>query len=172
MASIKCSFCNMGIHYHNEPNGTEFIMFPSNFWYSLEHLTSNVNESYRYLKSDAIELEFPNSYYKFWMCPNCKSIILFEKNTPYVAGIYTVNHKHEKSNSSNIDYIVFSDKTWDFITERKIKLTYLPKKFPGEYFIVKSKDFFYVYADKDLSKLIQTYSLDLDITHKAKSESI
>lgn len=31
MASLKCSNCGEGIHYHDEADGTQYIVFPEKY---------------------------------------------------------------------------------------------------------------------------------------------
>ena len=52
MASLKCSKCGYGIHYHDEPNGTEWIEFELNTW---EKLLSSQKEISSYKSDTALE---------------------------------------------------------------------------------------------------------------------
>ncbi len=52
MASLKCSKCGYGIHYHDEPNGTEWIAFELNTW---EKLLSSQKEISSYKSDTALE---------------------------------------------------------------------------------------------------------------------
>lgn len=172
MASIKCAVCGCGIHYHDEPNMTEYILFPTKFWKNLRNYYSNAEPVLYKLKADALELEHQDVYYKLWLCPKCKTAIVFEKHSPNVDKILVEMKDSDSLETGSIEYIAFSDCTWDAITEGNTNIDELPSKFPGEYYISSFNGRYYIYSDEMCKNLISTYAFDEVLTHRIKSEEL
>ena len=68
MASLKCSSCGSAIRYHDEANGTQYILFSRDVWEKL--ILSVINIS-RYL------LDGTCDYYTIWKCPVWSNLCFF-----------------------------------------------------------------------------------------------
>lgn len=73
MASIQCTNCKLGIHYHGEPEGIEFILIERKDWdkiissnFDPKNKKINAQTGYPNLyRTDTIEEDFPNAVKKF-----------------------------------------------------------------------------------------------------------
>ena len=108
MASLKCCKCGYGIHYHDEPNGTEWIAFELNTW---EKLLSSQKEISSYKSYTA------SGWYSIWKCSECGTLHVFKTNEIhlYKAFEHTDGFVWEKDNGKKC--VAFEDFVWDQITE-------------------------------------------------------
>ena len=82
MASLQCSKCGEGIHYHSLPQDIEYIYFPQMVWESIcstkfDKNNKVMDESGVYPKlyrSSTIENDFVGKYEKIWKCPACGTL--------------------------------------------------------------------------------------------------
>ena len=151
MASLKCSHCGFGIHYHDEPNGVEYTALSQDLWNSFSKTDKPI---VRYV------LDGNDDFLCIWRCPECGCIHTFEAYRPifkqaYIpcddVAIYTESKK----------YLVFIDFLFEDISERGLSA----KEFAngGKY---SSDSFFYaminnecviVYSDETCTKEIKKY---------------
>ena len=151
MASLKCSHCGFGIHYHDEPNGVEYTALSQELWNSFSETDKPI---VRYV------LDGNDDFLCIWRCPECGCIHTFEAYRPifkqaYIpcddVAIYTESKK----------YLVFIDFLFEDISERGLSA----KEFAngGKY---SSDSFFYaminnecviVYSDETCTKEIRKY---------------
>ena len=151
MASLKCSHCGFGIHYHDEPNGVEYTALSQELWNSFSKTDKLI---VRYV------LDGNDDFLCIWRCPECGCIHTFEAYRPifkqaYIpcddVAIYTESKK----------YLVFIDFLFEDISERGLSA----KEFAngGKY---SSDSFFYaminnecviVYSDETCTKEIRKY---------------
>ena len=151
MASLKCSHCGFGIHYHDEPNGVEYTALSQELWNSFSKTDKPI---VRYV------LDGNDDFLCIWRCPECGCIHTFEAYRPifkqaYIpcddVAIYTESKK----------YLVFIDFLFEDISERGLSA----KEFAngGKY---SSDSFFYaminnecviVYSDETCTKEIRKY---------------
>lgn len=131
MASIQCSKCNTGIHYHGESNGIQYYFIKKNDWkkictsyfdkYNKIFSEGNLPKLFR---SDTIEEDFSNNIIKAWKCPHCKLFMFFNRNDEITNEFEPIKIDNTNiisaSTDSQTDYIVFDDFTWDKLTERAI----------------------------------------------------
>ena len=120
MASLKCSKCGYGIHYHDEADGTQMILFKKFVWDELVH--SNLSVS-RYI------LDGTEDYYLIWKCKECGSLYFFRGKGTTVWRAYQIADNIE-SNQYGESFVGFSDIDWDVITEEKITGKSIIEKFP------------------------------------------
>ena len=151
MASLKCSHCGFGIHYHDEPNGVEYTALSTELW----NLFSETDKPIvRYV------LDGNDDFLCIWRCPKCGCIHTFEAYRPIFKQAYipcddvAVYTKSKK-------YLVFIDFLFEDISERGLSA----KEFAngGKY---SSDSFFYaminnecviVYSDETCTKEIRKY---------------
>ena len=151
MASLKCSHCGFGIHYHDEPNGVEYTALSQDLWNSFSKTDKPI---VRYV------LDGNDDFLCIWRCPECGCIHTFEAYRPifkqaYIpcddVAIYTESKK----------YLVFIYFLFEDISERGLSA----KEFAngGKY---SSDSFFYaminnecviVYSDETCTKEIKKY---------------
>lgn len=164
MASLKCSFCGNGIHYHGIPDGTEYVMIKEKDWYDI---TKNVfdpnnkiskNNYPMLFKSDTMEDEFSEFFIKFWMCKKCETIALLNPNDITVDKIY-VKSENENKNILGERYFVFSDIDWDKITEDSIPISQILNKYSPTYIIYMDNMSLSFMDFKNDAKVIKHYVL-------------
>lgn len=108
MASLKCSKCGYGIHYHDEPDGTEWIAFESGLWKKLCDSTKELS-SYT---SDST-----SGWYSVWKCPKCGSLHVFSTHDIHLLKAFEPADKADGTVESQMNLIAFEDIIWDQITE-------------------------------------------------------
>lgn len=110
MASLKCAKCGYGIHYHDEPDGTEWIAFDMGTWKRL--LSSD-------LEISAYEIETKTGWYSIWKCKECGTLHIFRAmDTELYKAFEPVDFTDTESYSNNkLECIAFEDVVWDQITE-------------------------------------------------------
>ena len=121
MASILCSKCNTGIHYHSEPQGIEYYFIKQDDWkeicqskFNPDKKEMNHTRYPRLYRTDTLEDDFAKSIVKMWKCPNCGTFMLFDNRG-------NVTKTYEESNVSFVgesifEGIYFDDYLWDQIT--------------------------------------------------------
>ena len=133
MASILCSSCKCGIHYHGIPNGTEYIWIRDEDW---KRITSAVfdptNKVYaddgwqpELYRTDTIEEDFPNAIKRFWKCPECGTLLFFGNKGKMLAA-YKPVITDENQEKCSVSGVCFSDHHWDDITEAGIPDNRIP----------------------------------------------
>lgn len=158
MASLKCSFCGKGIHYHGIPNGIKYIFCSLSDWQTLE------NEN---LNADCLELEHYEKFIKAWKCPKCGTFAFFDDRV-HVGKVYTPKKTFSTNSLQNpINFgVFFEDYTWDKITESDIPTKEILQKFPHQW-LLKNADEIWIFSDKNMQKcLAQYYEIEIapDIT--------
>ena len=108
MASLKCSKCGHGIHYHDEPDGTEWIAFEKNVWNELCCSSKEFS---------SFTSETENGWYSVWKCSECGSIHVFKTNSIYLMKAFEPSKSVEKNCTKGLELVAFEDTTWDQITE-------------------------------------------------------
>jgi len=111
MASLKCSNCGNRINYHDESDGTQYIVFSEHSWLRL--IESDIYVS-RYLLEDNVDLYFA------WVCKECGAIHIFNQNSAIVSSTYRQVKSTEFDNKTSEKFIAISDINWDIITETQI----------------------------------------------------
>lgn len=137
MASIQCSSCKHGIHYHGEPNGICYIIIETNDWkeiissaFDAKSKIFDAQGQYpKLFRSDSIEEDFPDAVKKCWKCPKCGTLMLFD-----IYGKITGSYAQDNNLSlceaiPNFDGVIFDDYQWDKITESSIPNGRIPDYF-------------------------------------------
>lgn len=150
MATLKCSNCGFGIHYHDESDGTQYILFEESVWKNL--VKSDLYTS-RYI------LDGNEEYTLLWKCKECGSIYLFESDYIHIKEAYKEVHEVISIDSNCKKYIAYSDVDWDKITEDRIYGRDIKKIVPEccELTLFISNQFCYVFKSDDLNKPYKIY---------------
>ena len=111
MASLKCSFCGEGIRYHDEADGTQYIVFRDMDWEILKKSELYVS---RYM------LDGNQEYFLIWKCKKCGTIHVFKDGGNAVTSAYKPIESRKNHITSGENYIAFSDYDWDTMTETRI----------------------------------------------------
>ena len=137
MASIQCSKCKAGIHYHGEPEGIEYVIITYHDWETI--ITSRFNRANKqydeinnYLKlfrADTIESDFPGTVHKAWKCPVCGTVMVFDEHGRVIKVFEEWCVKEENSEKEVLEYVIFDDYTWDRLTDSTIPDWQIPDQF-------------------------------------------
>ena len=149
MASLKCSNCGYGIHYHGISNGTEYILFDLNFWNWIITQKFDKNKKtydksgYPFLyRSDSIQTEFVDKVYHFWKCKKCGTLAFFKPECNMVDSVYTPDESYKPNyNSKKIGrFICFDDHLWDEITEKALPVNEIMVKYVPAMYVLFFED--------------------------------
>lgn len=151
MASLKCSFCGHGIHYHGEPpDGTEYIFCKLADWQKLEK---------KNLPSDDLESE-DNGLLKYaWKCSECGTFAFFDERGQ-VTAVYTPRKNFSPvSMQEPTEFgLFFDDYLWYDITEDEISAAEILKKYPQNLWLLKNDEEMRIFKDKEMTNCIEEYS--------------
>ena len=137
MASLQCSKCKAGIHYHGEPEGIEYVLIKIKDW---EVITSSKfapdkkqyypgSKSPRLFASDSIEMDFPEMIATAWKCPECGSLMFFGENGSVSASFEEDMDAPITESSVGDLYVIFDDYAWDALTESALPDWKIPEQF-------------------------------------------
>ncbi len=150
MASLKCSVCGSGIHYHSEPEGIQFIFFKDSDWGKMMSMS---------LTSDEIESENHGSYLYAWKCPSCGAFAFFDADW-HVNMIFKLISEDISSKEihQNLDTgLLFDDYLWNRITEDSIPVKDIIDKYSGFYYVAKNEHAMFIYEDREMRNLMFSY---------------
>ena len=154
MASLKCSKCGYGIHYHDEPNGVEWIAFEMETWNRL--CSSRMPIS-------SYELDTKSGWYTVWKCEKCGTLHVFKAMDIYIDMIFESQDAviGQTFEGNVIECVAFEDVVWDQITETEEEGNAFDDKFkdvPRKY-IRFCKDTLYIYTYSDCTSIEKMYKL-------------
>lgn len=159
MASVLCNKCKMGIHYHSEPQGIEYVYIDQNDWedicnsaFDTKSKIMDDNGYPKLYKTDTLEDDFKDRIVKVWRCPNCGSIIKFDREGN-VMETYEVSSENDLGNYLS-EGLCFDDYLWDEITEEACPNRELSSKKPSLYVKVFTKGILVV---KEGTEKVQKY---------------
>lgn len=165
MASILCSKCHQGIHYHGEPNGIQYVMICKTDWDKIvssdfdsrQKIIDQTSGYPKLYRTDTIEEDFPESVKKFWKCPHCATLHFFDTDGRVVSVYEPAVLTKEKWGSGHIEGWFFDDYKWDELTEKMLPDSKLSSK-TGELneLIVSSDAVVMRNADTDM---VNTYKI-------------
>lgn len=149
MASLKCSFCGNGIHYHGIPDGTKYIFCTLENWQEIEKQN---------LRSDEIELENYEKFTEAWKCPKCGTFAFFNSRV-HVSEVYTPANKipTDKVLDKSTFGVFFNDLLWDEITEDNISAKDILRVYPKHCWIVKNQNEMRIFSDKKMTNCVAQY---------------
>ena len=157
MASLQCSKCGQGIHYHSLPQDIEYIYFSKMVWESIcstrfDKNNKEMDESGIYPKlyrSSTIENDYLGKYIKIWKCPTCGTLHVFSSEG-------SVKNVFIKDNGA-ITYdcieegVMFGDYLWNDITDQDISNDKLLSIEPS-FYVKRSPDYLVISSTVDFSK--------------------
>lgn len=128
MASILCSKCSQGIHYHGEPNGIQYAMITKADWDKIKSskfdpshkIIDPMNRYPKLFRTDTIEDDFPETVKKFWKCPFCGTLHFFDSEGLVLSAYEPGAFENENGDFNNIEGWYFDDYKWDKLTEEAI----------------------------------------------------
>ncbi len=143
MASIQCSKCGEGIHYHSIPEDIEYTYISKSTWKEICSCKFNKdNKIYgkdgypKLFRSDTLEFDFESRILAMWKCPACGTYHLFDENG-HVKRIFA--HTADKTLDGKVEEgLLFNDYRWDELTEKAVPNTELKNERPTLY--VKMND--------------------------------
>ena len=122
MASVLCSNCNIGIHYHSEPGDVQYIYINSSDWLKICNSAFDQNSKIiddhgypKLFRTDTIEEDFGSLITKVWKCPNCGSIMAFDDEGRVCRTYCKTNEPLDRKLIS--EGMAFDDYLWAHITE-------------------------------------------------------
>lgn len=170
MASLKCSKCGFGMHYHDEPNGIEYIIIAQDNWSALKDYSFD-NNGLNYMPNvDEIELLLPTFIIKVWKCPVCGTIAMFDNSNIQVNAVYVQAINGFEVHLCGNVYYAFSDYSWDKLTELPIKINEVAGKCEPDYVLYEQDKHVDVYLKSNLEYKV-SYEFDKGLTEKTKSFS-
>jgi len=139
MASIQCSRCNQGIHYHSEANGIEYRLISKDNWSLICNSKfdktrvemDNTNTYPKLFRSDTIDEDFSNNIIVFWICPYCGSIIFFDNEGNVTETFILSDEQYQLTDYT--EGIVFDDYSWEKITDSCVPNNELKDTNPSAY---------------------------------------
>ena len=160
MASLKCSKCGYGIHYHDEPNGVEWVAFELGTWNNLCASSKSIS---------SYEIDTKSGWYTVWKCEECGTLHVFKAMDINMDRSYELqDNAATKAQEENvIECIAFEDIIWDEITETESNGNDFDNRFkdyPRKYIRI-CEETLSVYTDEEYNLLENTYSL-LDATEE------
>lgn len=126
MASLQCSKCEEGIHYHSLPQDIEYIYFSDAIWKKIcntkfDKNNKSMDKSGIYPKmyrSSTIENDYSGQFTKLWKCPKCETLHFFS-DSGNVNKVFV-----SEDETDPIDYteegFMFGDYLWADITDKDI----------------------------------------------------
>ena len=150
MASLKCSHCGFGIHYHDEPNGIEYEAYSQEMW-----------ENFSICDKPIISFtDDSKDFLILWRCPECGCIHAFNAYGTRLRQAY-IPADDEIVLESARKYLVFVDYLRDKVYDEKWTAAQFMQsgKYPND-------QFFYamvgdagviVYEDADCSTPLRRY---------------
>ena len=151
MASLKCSHCGFGIHYHDEPNGVEYTALSQELWNSFSKTDKPI---VRYV------LDGNDDFLCIWRCPECGCIHTFEAYRPIFKQAY-IPCNNVNSSTEARKHLVFIDFLFEDISERGLTAKEFANigKYPTDkffYTMIDNKSII-VYSDEKCTKEIRRY---------------
>ena len=150
MASLKCSHCGFGIHYHSEPNGIEYYAYSRDLW------NANANTD----KSIVSFTEDSEDFLIVWRCPECGCIHVFGGYSFRLKRAYSPCD-NEIALKSARKYLVFVDYLRDKVFDEEWTAAQFMQsgKYPNDQFFyaLVGDDGVIVYEDADCSTPLRRY---------------
>ena len=145
MASLQCSKCGDGIHYHSLPQDIEYIFFSKGVWNLIcstqfDKKNKVMDESGIYPKlfrSSTIESDYAGKYVKIWKCPTCGTLHVFSDDGS-VKKVFVRDDAMPIADYSE-EGILFSDFLWEDLTENDMPNKLLKTAKPSFYLCQKMR---------------------------------
>ena len=149
MASLKCSLCGNGIHYHDLPDGTEHFWFPLSSWDEFS-LTDRPAVLYKTQNFGA--------FYTAWKCGKCGCVHLFERYEAKVTRAYAPSASEPSAvPGAKPNYILFDDVNFDALSEEEMTPKEIAtSQYHWEYAVI-TRDRIDVFADREGETPLRSY---------------
>ena len=151
MASLKCSNCGFGIHYHDEPNGIQYTAISQELWDSFSDTNKPI---VRYV------LDGNDDFLCVWRCPECGCIHAFEAYRPIFIQAY-IPCDDAVAPAAARKYLVFSDYLFEDISERGLTAEAFADsgKYPTDRFFYAAigNNSIAVYSDETCTNVLRRY---------------
>lgn len=151
MATLKCSYCGFGIHYHDEPDGTQYFLYSLEAW---EDIRKNNIPIVCYDSADSGRMRY------VWKCCKCGTLALFGNDDISVEKIFVPDTNIKDINKTNAEYyIVFDDVNMEKIYDSNVKVSNLFTIFPRDcckYCVITNKELF-VFDNPNMKIPIKSY---------------
>ena len=150
MASLKCNRCGYGIHYHGEPDGTEYVFVKLSDWREMEREN---------LPSDCLELEHYDQFIDAWKCSECGTFAFFDKYG-HVTHVYAPDKEISENTmqSPTVFGLFFSDIVCDEATESRIPASEILTKYPNHLWLLRNETMMRLFEDEAGTKCTAQYS--------------
>ncbi len=152
MASLKCSNCGFGIHYHDEPNGIQYTAISQELWDSFYDTDKPI---VRYV------LDGNDDFLCVWRCPECGCVHSFEAYRPIFKQAYIPSDEDVILNAAR-KYLVFIDYLFEDISERGLTAAEFVNcgKYPADRFFCAmiADNGIILYEDESCTKEIRRFT--------------
>ncbi len=149
MASLECNYCGHGVHYHDEPNGTEYVFMPFSPW-----------DQYAKTNTPIINFksEETNKFILAWKCSECGCFHLFPGYEPVVLRAYIpTSLPYAPTIAKNYKYRLFDDVNFDAIADAELTPNDLDASNDYHYeFATVTDDFIHIFADKEFTHYLRS----------------
>jgi len=166
MASLKCSVCGEGIHYHSTPADVEYRYISLKDWKEIcrtkfdksNKIMDSSGSHPMLFRSDTLDDDFADKIKRFWKCPQCDSWHFFENEK--VAKVYKIKEdvKEIQVDKIGLEYVIFDDYMWDELTEKSIPNEMLAEIVPTYYAKIYD-NYVVISSNRDYSNNIQVFEL-------------
>ena len=147
MASLMCNNCGYGIHYHDEPNGTEHIAIPVNTWKYYLSANESIIRCY---------LDGPQNYYVIWKCAKCGCLHTFFADSIHVTKAYAPTEYNDAIRIINgVQCRVFDDYLFEAVSEVNLtaKEYEQSKEYRPCYFAIIGDNYIVLYDDAEFTRV-------------------
>lgn len=150
MASLECSKCGNGIHYHGLPEGIEYTYCN---WHEWEKIMVSRTSS------DELDIKYEKSLIKAWKCPACGAMAFFENCRVTEVFAPDDNKSHNLNIVQEGEYgVLFDDFLWDEITEAGVSAQDILDEYSGYYWIKKDNRNLLLFADREMRECLASYT--------------
>ena len=151
MASLKCNHCGYGIHYNDEPDGTEYMVIPFSTW---DTFSTTDKPICRYI------LDGNQDYLIIWKCSNCGCLHIFIAGEAKISGAYIPDEKkHVSQIPTGKKYHVFADYVYEVIAESGIsaKEYESSNEYPSHYYAIINNDYIYLSENDEFTHITDIF---------------
>ena len=151
MASLKCSQCELGIHYNEQPNGIEYTAFSQDLWRDNSDSDKPIVEYIPFGNEDFLIV---------WRCPECGCIHAFNGYSCSLKQAYATTDEEIALESAR-KYLVFIDYLRDKVFDEEWSAAQFMQsgKYPNDQFFyaMVGDNGVVVYEDADCLKPLRRY---------------
>ena len=145
MASLKCNNCGYGIHYHDEPDGTEHFAIPVSTWEEYLSADKSIIRSF---------LDGPQNFLTIWRCKECGCLHTFSAHSVMVKHAYAPCEYDSSAKIINgIKYRIFDDYLFDAVAEDNLTARdyEVSDKYGSCYYAIIGDNYIYLYDNESFT---------------------